>query len=653
MLEPGDRIGDWVVDSALGEGGMGAVYRAHNALVPDIVAAVKILKPHALEDARERFFREVQAVHRLHHPNIVRVTGFGEDQTRGLLWMAMDLVEGGELSDRIQRGPTSAAEALALFDGLVDALAHAHGLGVFHRDLKPGNVLVDAEGRAKLVDFGIAVQQGQARLTSTGLVVGTPAYLPPEVFDADSVDPGRADVYAIGQMLHEVLIGAAAFPEDPTLSEGQRMGRLLAAKIKTTALDPGESFSPQLRALVREATEPDPADRIPSAEALRERIRRMAPETQWVRLDRIDSVAAPTYEPDDGPVVAGTTVGGGFDPNAAGTTGGRLAAPTMSLEDDLGEAPPKKRRGWLRWVLVAGVLLVLGGTALVAAGGAAGAGAWYFGYAPDVPDMLDQDLISGLSGGGIVPAAPTDTDGTDTDMDDTDAVDTAEAETDAEPEDTEPPEPVQPDPDPDTEPGPTVRTDVTKTRGFQAGWARSAAMLQKCEELYSLSGGGRVIVGVVVTVERGRVVSVSNDSPSLPRDTAICIERAARAGRYGGDVTGFGRVPVRLEGAIRHEGPPDPDPTPVATLDQATVTRTVTGNGLVRRCLAVLAKEAGREATAKLTLAIQPDGKTSNVRVELPGTPAERASRCLTMAGQRMAFPASQTGGTFQVELAP
>ena len=92
MLNPGDSVGDWVVDARLGEGAMGSVYRCHNALSDRILAAVKVIKPHGL-DATERFIREAESLYSLRHPAIVRVTGFGEDKTKQLLWLAMELVE--------------------------------------------------------------------------------------------------------------------------------------------------------------------------------------------------------------------------------------------------------------------------------------------------------------------------------------------------------------------------------------------------------------------------------------------------------------------------------------------------------------------------------------------------------------------------------
>jgi serine/threonine-protein kinase len=309
-LKIGDQIADWVIESPIGEGGMGAVYRCHNALVPRILAAVKVLKPHALNEARERFFREVTAVDGLRHPNIVQIKGFGEDESRGLLWMAMELVEGRDLDEVFTEGPMPPEKAVALVDALLDALQHAHESGIHHRDLKPGNILIDTHDRAKLVDFGIATQEGVSRLTQTGLVVGTPAYMAPEIFEEAPIEPAAADIYAMGLILYELLKGGTVYPEDKTLSESQRLARIFAAKMHAEPLDPGDSFPNDIRRVVQLATYPDPRQRFSTVAEFRSALSATEiettastpphthPSTQWVS----DPVRSPKQAVTDEPI---------------------------------------------------------------------------------------------------------------------------------------------------------------------------------------------------------------------------------------------------------------------------------------------------------------------------------------------------------------
>lgn len=252
---------------------MGSVYRCRHLMVDGIQAAVKILKAGGGFGDRERFLREIKAVYNLRHPAIVRVTGFGEDAQREHIWMAMELVEGQTLEKHIAAGPTPIPDALRLFQPLADGLAHAHEKGIFHRDLKPANIVVDAHGQAVLVDFGIAGMEGGTRLTATGVVAGTPGYMAPEVFGGEDVTPQATDVYALGQVFCEVLVGTRAFPEPDGMSDGQRLMHLIGSKTKRDDLDPGEGFPEALRQFVREATAQEPAERLPDMATFAARLR--------------------------------------------------------------------------------------------------------------------------------------------------------------------------------------------------------------------------------------------------------------------------------------------------------------------------------------------------------------------------------------------
>ena len=156
MLKAGDRIGDWIIDRPLGEGGMGAVFRVHSALSERVDAALKVMKPSMEPDARARFVREAEALAALRHPAIVRVMGFSEDPRRG-----PGVPGHGAGGRRDPQAPARARahgrcpEALATFVPLAGGLEHAHAVGIFHRDLKPSNVILTPDGPV-LVDFGIA-----------------------------------------------------------------------------------------------------------------------------------------------------------------------------------------------------------------------------------------------------------------------------------------------------------------------------------------------------------------------------------------------------------------------------------------------------------------------------------------------------------------
>ncbi len=269
-----ERIGDWVVEKALGAGGMGAVYLCHNRLDAGIRAAVKVMFTHGTGDEKERFLREIRTLFQLKHPAVIKLAGFGEGPGEGELWMAMELVEGEDFEDVLARGAFPAARAVELFETLADGLVHCHDRGLFHRDLKPGNIMLGADEHPVLIDFGISLDtQRKTRLTSADMAVGTPEYMPPEVFGGEAEpSPALADVYALGLVLYEVLTGRRAF-QRPTNAHPLRW--FVKAKVSSRPFDPGESFEPRLRQLVRDATQPDPDDRLDDMTAFRDRLRQL------------------------------------------------------------------------------------------------------------------------------------------------------------------------------------------------------------------------------------------------------------------------------------------------------------------------------------------------------------------------------------------
>ena len=259
MLKAGDRIGDWIIESPLGEGGMGAVFRVHSALSERVDAALKVMKPSLEPDARARFVREAEALSALRHPAIVRVMAFSEDTRRGLLYLVMELAEGETLKRRLERGPMTLPEALATFVPLAGGLEHAHAEGISHRDLKPSNIILTPDGPL-LVDFGIAAAAQSGDLTGKGHL-GTLSYLPPEVFRGERAEPRGIDVYGLGLLLNEALTGVHPFPMEAGLTPAAALATVGMRKLQQPALDPGETVPEPLRKLVRAATSPDPRTR--------------------------------------------------------------------------------------------------------------------------------------------------------------------------------------------------------------------------------------------------------------------------------------------------------------------------------------------------------------------------------------------------------
>ena len=200
----------YVLKEELGRGAMGVVYRAHDRRLERDVA-LKQLAPHISHDHAlfMRFKQEARALARLSHPNIVQVYDFLQDE--GHAWIAMELVDGEELAERLEaRGAMSPGETAALGAQLAEAMAYAHEQGVVHRDFKPANVLVTHRGLPKITDFGMAKLAQSNTQTLAGTILGSPAYMSPEQGSGESAD-ARSDIYALGVTLYEMLAGAVPF----------------------------------------------------------------------------------------------------------------------------------------------------------------------------------------------------------------------------------------------------------------------------------------------------------------------------------------------------------------------------------------------------------------------------------------------------------
>ncbi len=217
MAERDLIAGRYELGEVLGSGGMSSVYRAFDTLLERNVA-LKILHPQYLgdDDHVERFRREARSVAQLSHPNVVTVIDRGEDAGRE--YIVFELVDGDDLKELVERaGPLPVRRVLELGLEVGRALAFAHGQGLVHRDVKPQNVLLDTDGRAKVTDFGIARSLGTASTTETGTVLGTSHYIAPEQARGERVD-ALTDVYSFGAVLYELLAGDVPFPGDSFLT---------------------------------------------------------------------------------------------------------------------------------------------------------------------------------------------------------------------------------------------------------------------------------------------------------------------------------------------------------------------------------------------------------------------------------------------------
>jgi hypothetical protein len=228
---------DYELHTLLGRGGMGAVYRARHLRL-DRLVAIKLLLPDLVADPEfaERFEREAKALARLAHPGIVGVHDFGRAGT--FFFLVPEHVDGASLRELMTQGRLSPREALEFAQQLCDALQFAHDRGVVHRDVKPENVLVDADGRVRVADFGLAKLLGRDAaplgLTRTRQALGTPHYMAPEQVRGDADVDQRADVYALGVVLYEMLTGELPIGRFPPPSQTASTPRSLDAVVMRT-----------------------------------------------------------------------------------------------------------------------------------------------------------------------------------------------------------------------------------------------------------------------------------------------------------------------------------------------------------------------------------------------------------------------------------
>jgi serine/threonine protein kinase len=252
----GTPFGRYRLVELLGRGGMGEVWRAHDTET-DRTVAIKLL-PASLsadEEFNERFRREAHAAGRLNNPHVIPIHHYGEID--GRLYVDMRLVDGRDLESVLAAGPLDPARAVRIIEQVARALHAAHKVGLIHRDIKPSNILLDADDFAYLIDFGIAREVNETRMTNFGSTLGTFQYIAPERLDARADEDARADIYSLACVLYEALTGRPPFP-------GDSMTHLVTAHLTTppprpSALQP--SVPPEVDEVIATGMAKDPKRR--------------------------------------------------------------------------------------------------------------------------------------------------------------------------------------------------------------------------------------------------------------------------------------------------------------------------------------------------------------------------------------------------------
>ncbi|HEY2742992.1 MAG TPA: serine/threonine-protein kinase [Polyangia bacterium] len=263
-LTPGQKIADrYTIERELGAGGMGRVYLAADGKLAERVALKIINAGFGDPQAVDRFRREVAAARKVTHPNVIRIHDLVEDG--GMVMLSMEYVEGMTLAEYLGRvGALRVDEARHIIAQICDGVAAAHAAGVVHRDLKPGNVLLDHEKRAKVIDFGLAKATFMHGMTATGLIIGTPEYMAPEQVKGLPQD-ARTDVYALGALAYHLFVGRPPFAGETPIaigfqhvSEPPRHPRELRAEVPES-----------IDAALMQALEKDPGKRFADAAELK------------------------------------------------------------------------------------------------------------------------------------------------------------------------------------------------------------------------------------------------------------------------------------------------------------------------------------------------------------------------------------------------
>lgn len=335
-------LSNYEVGEELGRGSWGVVVNAHHRQLDRAVAVKQLSAALAdLPQVRERFVAEARLLAELEHPHIVPIYDFVEHE--GLCLLVMELLPGGTLAARHREAGLGPQQACAAIVAVCAALDHAHRNGVLHRDVKPDNVMFSRQGRLKVTDFGIAkvIAGGANRMTQTGMVLGTPAYMAPEQAEGKELTPAT-DVYGAGSVLYELLSGRLPFPDD---------GEALALLFKRVHEDPQPlrgarpDLPPELSEVVDRSIARGPGDRYPTAEAF-----------------AVDLCEAACRAWGDGWLTdSGINVepSGMLVPYESTTPSARAFAGHASAPGEVVDADARRRSRRVRGFVVAGVLLTL------------------------------------------------------------------------------------------------------------------------------------------------------------------------------------------------------------------------------------------------------------------------------------------------------
>jgi serine/threonine-protein kinase len=271
-----EKFGRYRVLKELGRGAMGIVYRAEDEVLARTVA-IKMIALTGSDQERDvheaRFRQEARAAGGLSHPSIVTIYDVGREGD--VAFIAMELIDGRELRDLVREGSIGAAQAVEIAAQVADALAFAHEHGIVHRDIKPGNIMVLANGRIKIMDFGIARLKEPTVKTQTGVLLGSPQYMSPEQISGQSLD-GRADIFSLGIVLYEMLTGIKPF-DAPDLTQ------VLFWVVNMPAKPPSErrpGLPPVIDYIVARAMKKKPDERYATAAELASDLRECIAEVQ-------------------------------------------------------------------------------------------------------------------------------------------------------------------------------------------------------------------------------------------------------------------------------------------------------------------------------------------------------------------------------------
>ena len=283
-----ESIGRFKIQELLGRGGMGEVYKAFDPTLQRTVA-VKTVRPDIDQpEYLERMMREAQACARLSHPNIVTIYEAGQHD--GVVYIAMEYLQGKDLADLLDKRTLSYEEKIRILSKVLEALQHAHVQNVVHRDIKPSNVLICADGTVKLMDFGLARVLVADTLTASGNVLGTPHYASPEQLKGEKVDH-RTDIYSTGVMAYEMLSGRRPFEPD-----NESISSVILKVIQTPAAPMDTEMSrmlPAIESIVQRAMAKAPGDRYQSADEMRQALASFLDQSK-AHISAIESHGAAT-----------------------------------------------------------------------------------------------------------------------------------------------------------------------------------------------------------------------------------------------------------------------------------------------------------------------------------------------------------------------